>query len=482
MLAENEFPVGMLSPSLQAVIEEVSIITKAPRSMIAVTLLSVISLGCQGSVDVCRMTGLVGPTSLFFVIKASSGERKTTVEKLLMSGIYKFEKEQEEVYTQKLENYNHEMEIFKTQKKHLLSEFRTICKKNKSTIDIAKRIKELIPPQPPKSCKLAFSDITPAAMKEHLSNHRNSIGLMSNEAGTIFDGHALRDLPFINQLWDGVDQSTQRKHSNENNMRNSRLSLSLMVQPKIFDKYMARKGEEAKGIGFWARCLVCEPRSTQGYRLIEKQKISQKNLNDFHNKIVEIIKDSIELTERGDGICLNFTPDAEDIWIKFANDVEMQIRKNGLLENFRDYASKMADNMARIAALLHFFGGYTGDISADAAISAREICLWFGEEHIRLFSQNEMNNSIIDDETELWMWICNFCNHNLVKNGKPYMKKNSILQYGPNRFRDKVKCEEVLTKLVNKGRIEIGKERRTTVIKPVSVNEIIDDLLEGINF
>lgn len=62
------------------------------------------------------------------------------------------------------------------------------------------------------------------------------------------------------------------------------------------------------------------------------------------------------------------------------------------------------------------------------------------------------------------------------------MKKNSILQYGPNRFRDKVKCEEVLTKLVNKGRIEIGKERRTTVIKPVSVNEIIDDLLEGINF
>lgn len=45
------------------------------------------------------MTGLVGPTSLFFVIKASSGERKTTVEKLLMSGIYKFEKEQEEIYT-----------------------------------------------------------------------------------------------------------------------------------------------------------------------------------------------------------------------------------------------------------------------------------------------------------------------------------------------------------------------------------------------
>lgn len=43
MLAENEFPVGMLYPSLQAVIEEVSIITKAPRSMIAVTLLSVIT-------------------------------------------------------------------------------------------------------------------------------------------------------------------------------------------------------------------------------------------------------------------------------------------------------------------------------------------------------------------------------------------------------------------------------------------------------
>jgi hypothetical protein len=35
----------------------------------------------------------------------------------------------------------------------------------------------------------------------------------------------------------------------------------------------------------------------------------------------------------------------------------------GTLSDFKDYASKMAENMARVAALLHYFNGDDGDIS-----------------------------------------------------------------------------------------------------------------------
>ncbi|MEF9967897.1 MAG: DUF3987 domain-containing protein, partial [Longicatena sp.] len=44
----------------------------------------------------------------------------------------------------------------------------------------------------------------------------------------------------------------------------------------------------------------------------------------------------------------------------------------GYLSNMKDYASKMAENMARIAALLHYFEGYDGDVSIQAVEAAAQ--------------------------------------------------------------------------------------------------------------
>ncbi|ASN99431.1 DUF3987 domain-containing protein [Escherichia coli] len=62
-------------------------------------------------------------------------------------------------------------------------------------------------------------------------------------------------------------------------------------------------------------------------------------------------------------ICLRFSAEAERHWIEFYNQVESEMRMIGLLYDFKDYASKMAENMARLAALLHYFSGDGGDIS-----------------------------------------------------------------------------------------------------------------------
>ncbi|MBW5813342.1 YfjI family protein [Yersinia kristensenii] len=482
-MSENEFPTGMLPLSMQEVISEVRNLTQAPVSMIAVTALSVIALACQGSIDVRRMEGLVGPTSLYFIIKALSGERKSTVEKVLMSAIYQFEQEQHEIYKKNVETYNQEMEIFKVRKKALLSELRVNTRKCRDTSDVVEQLSELHRsyPNSPVRYKLIFNDVTPAAMKEYLCGDYNSVGLMSHEAGSVFDSHAFRDLPFMNQMWDGSTVSVQRKNADEILIKNARLTLSLMTQPKPFNKFIMRNDEEARGNGFLARSLICEPGSTQGYRLIENQNTSTENLKSFQNRLMEIIKKSTEILNSGEKKCLRFTNDAEKLWIKFHNDTEVETRDTGLLADFKDYASKMADNMARIAALLHYFWGYPGDISLDAVISARAICLWFGDEHIRLFSKSGEQKLIMNDENELWEWINNYCNQNLVKTGKPYMKKNTILQLGPNRFRDKTTLDNTLTALLLNGRVQVGKEGRTTIVKPKMIYKTPAELLQGLD-
>ncbi|EFI9827245.1 DUF3987 domain-containing protein, partial [Escherichia coli] len=39
-----------------------------------------------------------------------------------------------------------------------------------------------------------------------------SVGIMSDEAGIIFDGYTLSELPFINKMWDGSVLSVDRKN------------------------------------------------------------------------------------------------------------------------------------------------------------------------------------------------------------------------------------------------------------------------------
>ncbi|WP_423812062.1 DUF3987 domain-containing protein, partial [Pseudomonas aeruginosa] len=43
-------------------------------------------------------------------------------------------------------------------------------------------------------------------------------------------------------------------------------------------------------------------------------------------------------------ICLRFSAEAERHWIEFYNQVESEMRMIGLLYDFKDYASKIAEN------------------------------------------------------------------------------------------------------------------------------------------
>lgn len=61
------------------------------------------------------------------------------------------------------------------------------------------------------------------------------------------------------------------------------------------------------------------------------------------------------------------------------------------------------------------------------------------------------------------------------------MKKNAILQLGPNRFRDKTTLDNTLTALLLNGRIQVGKEGRTTIVKPKMINKTPAELLQGLD-
>lgn len=465
MICNHPFPVDALPLVIRNAVHEVELHTQAPLSLISASVLGAISLASQNRIDVCRMNNLRSPVSLFLVTLAESGERKSTVDNLLMKPLYKLEEELFERYNHDLALWRNEDEAFNIEKKALMSKIKSEIRRNEDHSSTTERLKTLLAasPEVPIRYKQIFNDATPASIKEHLCGRWRSIGIMSDEAGSIFNGYTLNELPFINKMWDGGVFPVERKSEPEKLIRDARMTISMMAQPAIFKSYIERKVDIAKGIGFFARCLVCHPNSKQGYRQISNPVISSERLPIFHQRLMEIVNDSIKKNNENERVCLHFSREAEKRWIEFYNKVESEMSLIGFLSDFKDYASKIAENMARIAALLHHFNGEREDISLTAVEAAIEISAWYADEYVRIFSKPEFQLLVSSEADELYSWIKEYC----FKCVLPYIRKTTILQYGPNRFRNRSKLNELLSTLYSQNKILAEKRGKTIFIQPI---------------
>jgi hypothetical protein len=242
-----------------------------------------------------------------------------------------------------------------------------------------------------------------------------------------------------------------------------------MLQPIILKAYQERHGEMAKGIGFFARCLICQPMSTQGYRKITSPVTSREHLPIFHQRLMKIITESLIPHDENERECLTFCPEAEQRMIEFYNKVESEMGIIGFLSDFKDYASKVAENMVRMAALLLYFAGDGGDISLIAVEEALQLISWYVDEYVRLFSRPEELTLVGSEANELYCWMKEYC----VKNMIPYLRKNTILQYGPNRFRSTARVSELLSTLYSQRKIRAEKRGKTIFIQPVETSDLI---------
>lgn len=291
MSGNQTFPIHLFPARIGHAIYEAEQQTQAPLPLIAAEMLGVISLVCQNQIDVCRLNNLRSPVSLFIVTIAESGERKSTVSKLLMKPLYQREEQLFEQYKQEFINWQNNVKIFTAEEKALMSKLKSEIRRGKDPSDTRESLKILqasCPVQPVRH-KWIFNDVTPAALKEHLCGHKRSVGMMSDEAGSIFNGYTLNELPLINKMWDGSTYSVERKNEPERLIKDARLTLSLMVQPIVMDGYIEKKGEIAKGIGFFARTLISHPYSTQGQRKITNPTVSSEHLPVFHKRLMEIV-------------------------------------------------------------------------------------------------------------------------------------------------------------------------------------------------
>ncbi|NIZ75186.1 DUF3987 domain-containing protein, partial [Escherichia coli] len=150
----------------------------------------------------------------------------------------------------------------------------------------------------------------------------------------------------------------------------------LMVQPGLFDRYMERKGSVARDSGFLARCLISKPATTQGKRFINGAVIPGGSLTAFHERLMELARGSIEKSSEDERYCLHFSPESEKVVIEHDNGLEHNLSPSRPLSPFRGHGSKKTENIARIAALFHYFSYGEGKIAADSMTAVVVISSW----------------------------------------------------------------------------------------------------------
>ena len=473
------YPIEALPGVIGAAVREVRDFVQSPVALIGCSALSVVSTVAQGLVDVRRTVGLEGPVSLFTLVLADSGERKSSSDSHFSKPIQQWEAERAEAARPDIKKYNADLAVWEATKSGLLSAVSTAVKKREDTdtLSFEAAALETDKPEEPKVPRLLYADSTPEALTYSLV-HKWAVGsVLSSEAGIVFGGHgmskdsAMRNMGILNALWEGGCWQIDRKGTTSYTVRNVRLSMGLAVQPETVRTFLEASKGLARGIGFLARFLIAWPESTQGTRKFKEAPETWPELSVFHRRLGALLDHPLSYDEEG-YLCptmLELSHDAKETWIAFHDDVEAELNPGRDMAEAKDVASKAADNAVRLAALFHVFeNGVEGQISLEHMRAGAAIAGWHLYEARRFIRELAVDVSIINASC-LNDWLVGYCKTNQVTEiGRRYLQQNC-----PNCTRPSEKFKSAINELVDAGRIRESKKGKQKIV------EINPKLLEG---
>jgi hypothetical protein len=345
----KDYPVDSLCPTLRDVANDIHHIVKAPLALCCNSILAAATLTAQSFVDV-EIDGRVYPVSNFYVTIADSGERKTTVDKISSTPIEEW-----------------------------------IRNKSKNNLQ---------------SNKSKFSDplkivgrLTLAGLWTLLDECSPSVGIFSNEGGSILGGYSMKSENIdsfsagLSSLWDGSVWSIVQANTGAKFLHGKRVSMHLMVQRHLRKDILGsdRLWEQ----GLLSRILFVEPISTIGTRLPYEAKniYDQDSYKRYTKRLTDILDSGIIIGSDGDLITrkMSLSPEAKILWVEFHDEVEKELAPNGKFRVILNFANKLAEIALRIAGLFEFIENHGAvTISRDTLSKAINISIFYMNHLLKL--------------------------------------------------------------------------------------------------
>jgi hypothetical protein len=386
------------------------------------------------------------PLSLYCLTIAASGERKSSCDAPLMEAMREFEREQAQAHSDARKAWTLDHEIWKKKHEGVLTKIKG---GKASRIDL-----EAIGPEPaaPPLPDRLVSEPTYEGLTKLFHLGHPSLGLFSDEGGQFLGGFAMsqdnrmKTLAALNDLWMGNPIKRTRQGDGAFTLYGRRLSLHLMVQPVVALSFM---GDPLAGdTGFLPRCLICEPASTIGTRLHDAAGWDDRPLQAFAERLSDILYTGIAMdpeTRELQPRVLPLSAEARTSLIAFSDTVERAQAPGGEFELVRGYASKAAEQAARIAGVLSLWADMgTQAVQPEGMRWGIQLASFYLSEAKRLANAATVSVEVSRAEAlRKWMQSPSW--------GKPWLTLRDVIRLGPSRLRENPEARKALSLLEENG-------------------------------
>jgi hypothetical protein len=351
------FPSNVFPGIVNDFVEAQAVALQVPVGLVASLAIGVCAAAAAGHCTVRISKEWAEPLNVFVAVALPSGERKSPTFRVMTEPIEEREKSLLEAYRPEFETQKAEHDILETQ----LQAAKTAAAKAKGLNRNGEEMKEVITlseklanhkiEKPP---RFIADDATSESVASLLAENKGRMAIMSTEGG-LFEtlaGRYSSGVPNIDVYlkgYSGDPLRVDRKSRPAECVSNPALTLCLTVQPGVICDLFAKP--TFRGRGLLARFLYSLPKSKVGYRSTNPAFVPDNLRQEWHNKIMAILK----LTEppAGEEHALRLSPEADAIFQKFRDEAEKRLRPEGDLSGIADWGNKFPGNVARLAGILH---------------------------------------------------------------------------------------------------------------------------------
>ena len=463
------FPVDAFPTEIAGMVEAVAEATQTDSAMPGTSALSVLSACTGGHAEVEIRSGWRETLCLYTANIADSGERKSGVQQAMTKPLLDAEeglvdtampahleaKARKQIADKAAEQATRAAASSNPDQAHEATADAIGAAAFAASIDV--------PPIP----RLLADDITPEKVASVMAEQKGRLAIISAEGG-IFDVIAGRyngNVPNLD-VWlkghSGDPIRIDRMGRAPEYIRRPALTLGLMIQPEVLKVIAAHR--VFRGRGLLARFLYARPASRVGHRATAAKPVPDDIANAYNTLVQNLASGMAEWLS--DPAVLVLTDEAQKAMEDIEEAIEPTLADDGELAVLKDWGSKYAGAIARIAGILHLaeHGSDTGPmtpIAAETIKKAHRIGEYFKAAAINAFIEMGTDLSTADAVYLLGRV-------EKIADGGDELSERDIHQATRSRFRKKGALMEALAILVDHGYLILQQTDRATGGRPPS--------------
>lgn len=373
------FPVSALPAPLAEYVREVAAVKQVPEDLPGMSALAITAAAGAGCCEVHIGDGHIEPLNVYQATFMEPGSRKSATLEAMSFPLREAERE-------KIKEL--EPQITASKERRAVHEKRMETKRNQAAkeqgedeyrvlIDEIEQMTENTPPLVASPCFLT-EDVTPERMAGMLTEQKGVMAILTAEGG-LFGMLAGRYSPNANidiflKGHAAEDYRVDRVGRPSEFIPKATITLGLVVQPDVLRSIA--QNQEFRGRGLLARFLFSLPDSLVGTRFSQKGRSIDPQAKNCYSRVIRSILDLPEATTEDDPGArhpLLITGEAWDVWAAEADDVERRQAEGEDLVGIRDWASKLAGAVARIAGSFHLVQEAVNKTPWDKPISVETV-------------------------------------------------------------------------------------------------------------